>query len=207
MRHNNESLAAIHDKNIEHNFKYQNRIESLTNTICQQDLQIAELQREVADANSLRKNQIIELGILREDEKIKLIKEKDLEIEQLKMEAEVNKKSIREEMNKLKEAQKEEIKTILFNCNHEKKNLADHISTLEDNVKSLKYENQRILQINDQNIKEAFNRLESEKCIIKRPLQSRIKVDTFFRIRKELNKFNYFSYLIMNRNLKKKSNL
>lgn len=137
---------------------------------------MSELQREIAESNSLRKNQIIELGILREDEKLKLIREKELQVEVMKSEMETFKKTIKEDNARVKEDQKEEIKNLLFTSNQEKKNLSELIAALEENNKNLKLENQRILQINEQNLKEAFSRLESEKNTAKKLYQSRIHV-------------------------------
>ena len=164
-----------------------NLIKNVLKTICQQDLKLAELQRELSDANSLRKTQIIELGILREDEKIKLIREKELELENLKLDMELSKKNLLEEIARLKEAHKEEIKTLLFNTNQEKKNLNELAAALEENNKNLKAENLRIFHMNDKSFKEVLNRIEDEKNHVKKPYQSRIMVLVSFGILVLLN--------------------
>jgi len=176
MRQNCEQITELKEKHLESNFKYQAKIETLSSTICQQEQKIGELQRQVTDANALRKTQIIELGILREDEKVKLIREKDVELQALKKEMDVCKKSRRDEIARLREAQKEEIKRVVCGASEEKKAVYEQIEVLEEAVRSVKADNQRLVQMNEQAIKEAFGRMESERNCIKKPYQNRIMV-------------------------------
>jgi len=193
MRQNCEQITELKEKHLESNFKYQAKIETLSSTICQQEQKIGELQRQLTDANALRKTQIIELGILREDEKVKLIREKDVELQALKKEIDVSKKSRRDEIARLREAQKEEIKSVLCGANEEKKAVYEQIEVLEETVRNVKADNQRLVQMNEQAIKEAFGRLETERNCIKKPYQNRILVG-FRRVISGLKQGNNFLF-------------
>ncbi len=184
LNHNSEVLTELKEKNLESNFKYQAKIESLSLTINQQDQKIGELQRQLTDANALRKTQIIELGILREDEKIKLVREKDLELQALKKEIDMSKKNRLDEIILLKEAHKEEVKNILVSSNQEKRTMCEQIEVLEETVRNMKMEHQKLTQINEQTVKDALTRMENEKTYVKRPYQNRIMVKDLKKLKK-----------------------
>ena len=54
----------------------------LSQKITQYERQIQELREEVVQANQLRKQQLVELGLLREEEKQKMLREHESEVSQ-----------------------------------------------------------------------------------------------------------------------------
>ena len=130
--------------------------------------------------NSLRKNQILELAVLREDEKLKLLREKELELENFKITYEHKEKTVLDQINKVKEIQREEfnneIKMIMNNSSEKCHKLHQMISSLEENVFDLKEENKRIRQNNEQQMQELLTRYDDEKSSLKKQHQIQIMV-------------------------------
>lgn len=67
-------------------FKYTGKVRDIFMCLCdfqkitKYELQIQELREEVVQANQLRKQQLVELGLLREEEKQKMLREHENEV-------------------------------------------------------------------------------------------------------------------------------
>lgn len=91
-----------------------------------------QLEQELLETNSLRKQQITELGLLREDEKIKLSKTSELEMETMRSNYE-------QEINQLKKQMKQHREE----ANIEIARLNDEILRLQKVIKDLEFENRQ----------------------------------------------------------------
>jgi len=151
-------------------------------TISQLDCKSIELQRELFEANSLRKNQIMELALLREDEKMKLIREKEVEIETIKLDCDAREKNSNEKLSQLKECHINEIKALTNKHNEQIQKLNQQNLCFEEKIKFLKEENKKIYQNNEAQVGEIAQKLEEEKNILKKHYQIHIMVSLMFQI-------------------------
>jgi len=117
-----------------------------------------QLEQELLETNSLRKQQITELGLLREDEKIKLSKTSELEIETMRSNHE-------QEINQLKKQMKQHRE----DANIEIARLNDEILRLQKIIKDLEFENRQ----NQENF-------EKELSSIHKQSETRYSVTVYF---------------------------
>ena len=118
----------------------------------------------------------MELALLREDEKMKLIREKEIELETLKFDYETREKNSNEKINQLKECHMNEIKAIANKYNEEIQKLNEQNLSLEERIKFLKEENKKIHQDNDAHFVEFAQKFEDEKNMLKKHYQMHILV-------------------------------
>lgn len=116
------------------------------------------------------------MALLREDEKMKLIRDKELELETLKFDFELKEKTFNEKLNSLKENQLDEIQSLTTKSNKEAQKLNENISQLENRLKGQNDEYKKICQSSENNFNELAQKLEEEKNIIKKQFQMHIMV-------------------------------
>lgn len=123
--------------------------------------------------------------MLREDEKIRLFRDKEIELETLKFDFELKEKNVNEKINSLKEAHLNEIKNLTLKSNKECQKQNEIISSLEERIKTLKDENKKVYQDGEHNFNELAEKLEEEKNNIKKHYQMHIMV---------IKKFNFKNF-------------
>ena len=135
--------------------------------------EVLHLKQELVESNSLRKQQIIELGVLRDDEKTRLKQEKEMEIESMALKFEQEKAKLRETLMQENEASKEELNRELKLTICE---LNERCQKQEDVLNELKNENLRVRESYERDKNELHIKLEEEKIAIKNCYHSQIKV-------------------------------
>lgn len=126
------------------------------------------MEQEVIETNELRKQQITELGAIRQDEKIK--NEREIERIHSKYEHEINslKKRSRDDIENCKEEIKVRDERI--------RRLNEKIKDLEESVNSEKNDNRRLKETFEKEKNECYSLIEAEKCSIKRSYSSQLIV-------------------------------
>ncbi|XP_070580132.1 centrosomal protein of 112 kDa-like isoform X2 [Ptychodera flava] len=148
-------------------------------TISELEQQIRELREEVIQSNSLRKQQIVELGLLREEEKQKASREHESTISKMKSEMEQQKlklqrehsgqmeKALEQTNNRLKEIEKEYTQRLTKS--------AETISELQSILQGLREEGNCARMENDRKISSAVRAIEDEKESLKRQHSNFVK--------------------------------
>lgn len=152
------------------------KIDELTKTINGLELKIVQLEQELVEANSLRKHQITELGILREDEKNKINRNYELEIESLKTKIEQDEMSFKKKFKEISEEYESRMKLYAKQSDERAKNLNGTIIDLEDELKMLRGEIKRLRESLDKEKSESYMRIEEEKNSIKKKFQNQMIV-------------------------------
>lgn len=151
-------------------------IELTFKTISQLETKVNDLQNELFEANSLRKNQIIELALLREDEKMKLIRDKELELETLKFDFDTKEKALNEKLANMKELHENEIRSLSMKSNMESQRLNELVLRLEEKIKIQNDDIKKMNQNSDFNLNELAQRYEEEKNNIRKQMQIHLMV-------------------------------
>jgi centrosomal protein CEP112 len=138
------------------------------------------LKEQLIYENSLRKQQIIELGALREDEKLKLMREHEQSMESLRTKCEHEKSCLRELINRIKETKDEELRMEILNVtgklNENNKELFTKVNGFEQHISELKTENAKIADAYKLKLDELCRRHELEKNQLKQGYTIKIKV-------------------------------
>lgn len=132
---------------------------------------ISRLEQELIDSNELRKQQITELGLLRQEEKIK--NEHEIEKIRSKYDQDVNgvKKRLKEEI----EAAREEIRV----RDERIRRLNERVNELEEGLISTRNDNKRLKEVLEREKNECYSLIEAEKNTIKRSCSHQLKVYSF----------------------------
>lgn len=129
---------------------------------------ISRLERELFESNELRKQQITELGLIRQDEKIK----NEMEIERIRS-------SFEHELSAMKKRWKEEKEMSRDDCkvrDERMRRLNERISELEACVNSERGENKRLKEALEREKDDCYSAIEAEKTALKRNYAAQLMV-------------------------------
>ncbi|XP_006814744.1 centrosomal protein of 112 kDa-like [Saccoglossus kowalevskii] len=131
----------------EQELRFKERHERDSQTINELEKQVRDLREEVIQSNSLRKQQIVELGLLREEEKQKSAREYEADVSQLKSQMEQQKLQLQREhsndMEKALEQTNGRLKEIEKEYTHRLTKSAESIAELQSVIQSMREDGQR----------------------------------------------------------------
>uniref|UniRef100_A0A2K5CNT4 Centrosomal protein 112 n=1 Tax=Aotus nancymaae TaxID=37293 RepID=A0A2K5CNT4_AOTNA len=172
QQHNAEkdSLVRDHEREIENlekqlraaNMEHENQIQEFkkrdAQVIADMEAQVHKLREELINVNSQRKQQLVELGLLREEEKQRATREHETVVNKLKAESE----KMKIELKKTHAAETEILKKI--------------IAELQTTISSLKEENSRQQLAAERRLQDVIQKFEDEKKQLIRDNDQAIKV-------------------------------
>ncbi|XP_076099543.1 centrosomal protein of 112 kDa-like isoform X5 [Mytilus galloprovincialis] len=134
--------------------------------------QIQELREEVVQANQLRKQQLVELGLLREEEKQKMQRDHEAEVSKLRSEMEQQRlelqKSHSTELEKMLEKTNNRLKDIEREYNERGNRAAETINELQNTISHLRDEIKRIKDSGDKKLKDTTTKQEEDRRNMKK---------------------------------------
>ncbi|XP_059139719.1 centrosomal protein of 112 kDa-like [Physella acuta] len=136
-------------------------------TLYDNERQIRELREELVQANQLRKQQLVELGLLREEEKQKMHRDQEAELSRLRATMEQQKIELQRihgsEMERVLEKTNERLKFLEKDSADRIKQSAEEIHQLQVTVTQLKGDLQRSQEMSDKMLVDIKHRTEEEK--------------------------------------------
>ncbi|XP_071162463.1 centrosomal protein of 112 kDa-like isoform X4 [Mytilus edulis] len=179
-----EMVLTEHDREID-TMKEQNRNEVYdiecrfkekqdkdSKKIHMMEKQIQELREEVVQANQLRKQQLVELGLLREEEKQKMQRDHEAEVSKMRSEMEQQRlelqKSHSTELEKMLEKTNNRLKDIEREYNERGNRAAETINELQNTISHLRDEIKRIKDSGDKKLKDTTTKQEEDRRNMKK---------------------------------------
>lgn len=138
------------------------------------ELKIIQLEQELVDANSLRKHQIAELGLLREDEKIKLNRNYEAEIENLKIKIDQDELIQKKKLKEVEDRYEADLDRLQKQAEERVRKLNQVIGGLEEDLEKSKIEVRKLKETLDKEKNDSFIRIEEEKNTVKKYCQNQI---------------------------------
>lgn len=126
------------------------------------------------DANCLRKHQIAELGLLREDEKNKLNRNYENEIDNLKIKIDQDELLYKKRIKEIEESCEIEIQRLQKQSDERIRKLSGTIEELEESLEKIRLENRKLKDTLDREKNDSFVRIEEEKNSVKKYCQNQI---------------------------------
>ena len=134
--------------------------------------QILQLNEELIESNTLRKQQIVELGILREDEKQKIIREHELYVQRLKMDFEEAQHKCKHFFEQQFEEQEDkansQIKMLEKDFNERTNKQNGILQDLQKTIQEIKDENKRLKEHYEHELHETMVKFEDERNALKK---------------------------------------
>ncbi|CAF0936063.1 unnamed protein product [Brachionus calyciflorus] len=158
----------------ENNKVYKQRIDETTKNTIDLENRIIQLEQELLDANTLRKHQIAELGQLREDEKNKINRNYESEIENLKIKIDQDELIYKKKLNELEERYEADLQRLQKQNEERVKKLNKTINELEEDLEKSKLEIRKLRDHLDKEKNNSFIRIEEEKNSVKKYCQNQI---------------------------------
>ena len=158
-------IYDIESRNKDKQDKDSKRIHSM-------ERQIQELREEVVQANQLRKQQLVELGLLREEEKQKMQRDHEAEVSKLRSEMEQQRlelqKSHSTELEKMLEKTNGRLKDIEKEYNERGHRAAETINELQNTITHLRDECKRVKEAGDKKLKDFTTKQEEDRKNMKK---------------------------------------
>jgi centrosomal protein CEP112 len=152
----------------------------LSKTLADNEKQIMQLKEELIEANTLRKQQIVELGILREDERQKLVQEYETQILIIKQEydqIQQNRKGFFEQqMAQQDERNQTQSKIIEKDFDERTQRQNTLIKDLQKNLQDVKDENKKTKEIYENEFNNLLIKFDEERNSIKKHYSNSIAV-------------------------------
>lgn len=124
----------------------------------------------------MRKHQIAELGLLREDEKNKLNRNYEIEIESLKIRLDQEESSFKKRLKELTEDYENQMVLFSKQSDERIKKLSEKLIDLEDELKMARNEIKRLKDLLEKEKKDCLNRIEEEKITLRKNFQTQLAV-------------------------------
>ncbi|XP_064225519.1 centrosomal protein of 112 kDa isoform X4 [Aotus nancymaae] len=193
QQHNAEkdSLVRDHEREIENlekqlraaNMEHENQIQEFkkrdAQVIADMEAQVHKLREELINVNSQRKQQLVELGLLREEEKQRATREHETVVNKLKAESE----KMKIELKKTHAAETEILKKANSRLKQTEKEYTQKlarssqiIAELQTTISSLKEENSRQQLAAERRLQDVIQKFEDEKKQLIRDNDQAIKV-------------------------------
>ncbi|PVD38829.1 hypothetical protein C0Q70_01453 [Pomacea canaliculata] len=139
---------------------------------------VSELKEELVQANQLRKQQLVELGLLREEEKQKMQRDHEVELARCRTDAEQQRLELQKmhssETERLLEKTNERLKSIEKEYSERAKKSAETMAELQGTIKQLRDDSKRVKDAADSKVSEVRNQLEEEKMSLKKQYSSNL---------------------------------
>ena len=130
------------------------------------------LKEELIESNTLRKQQIVELGILREDEKQKIMREHDLQMQRMKMDFDDTQHKCKHYFEQQFEEQEDkansQIKMLEKDFNERTNKQNGILQDLQKTIQELKDENKRLKEHYEHELHETMVKFEEERNALKK---------------------------------------
>ncbi|XP_013402833.1 centrosomal protein of 112 kDa [Lingula anatina] len=150
----------------------QSRQDRDSKTVTELEAQVRELREEIVQSNQLRKQQLVELGLLREEEKQKMQRDHEAQVAKLKSETEQQKLSLQkshsEEIEKNLEKTNVRLREIEKEYTQKSQKANEAIAELNKTIDILREEKNRLIQESNKRFSEISSKLEEEKRTMKR---------------------------------------
>ncbi|XP_040845479.1 centrosomal protein of 112 kDa isoform X1 [Ochotona curzoniae] len=194
QQHNAErdSLVRDHEREIENlekqlraaNMEHENQIQEFkkrdAQVIADMEAQVHKLREELISVNSQRKQQLVELGLLREEEKQRTARDHELAISKMKAESEKMKLELKKthaaETEMTLEKANSRLKQIEKEYTQKLAKSSQIIAELQTTISSLKEENSRQQLAAERRLQDAIQKFEDEKQQLIRDNDRAIKV-------------------------------
>lgn len=168
-----DNLKETHQNELyELKCRIQEKQDKDTKKITKYELQIQELREEVVQANQLRKQQLVELGLLREEEKQKMLREHENEVTKLRSEMEQQRLDLQKthstELEKMLEKTNSRLKDIEREYNERGQKSTETIGELQANINHLREEIKRVRDVGEKKCQDVSQRYEDEKKSVKK---------------------------------------
>ncbi|XP_065942942.1 centrosomal protein of 112 kDa isoform X5 [Magallana gigas] len=168
-----DNLKETHQNELyELKCRIQEKQDKDTKKITKYELQIQELREEVVQANQLRKQQLVELGLLREEEKQKMLREHENEVTKLRSEMEQQRLDLQKthstELEKMLEKTNSRLKDIEREYNERGQKATETIGELQANINHLREEIKRVRDVGEKKCQDVSQRYEDEKKSVKK---------------------------------------
>ncbi|XP_056023139.1 centrosomal protein of 112 kDa-like isoform X2 [Ostrea edulis] len=172
-----DNLKETHQNELyELKCRVQEKQDKDTKKITQHERQIQELREEVVQANQLRKQQLVELGLLREEEKQKMLREHESEVIKLRSEMEQQRLDLQKthstELEKMLEKTNVRLKDIEREYNERGQKATETMGELQANINHLRDEVKRVRNVGDKKCQDIEHRYEEEKKSVKKQYNS-----------------------------------
>ncbi|KAK7493312.1 hypothetical protein BaRGS_00015438 [Batillaria attramentaria] len=159
-------------------FRYKEKQEKDHKVVSELEGQVAELREELVQANQLRKQQLVELGLLREEEKQKMQRDHEAEVARYRTDAEQQRLELQKmhsaETERLLEKTNDRLKSIEKEYTERGKKSAETIAELQSTIKQLREDIKRVKENADSRIAEVRKQLEEEKQSLKKQYSSNL---------------------------------
>eukprot|EP00105_Crassostrea_gigas_P003371 XP_011416197.1 PREDICTED: centrosomal protein of 112 kDa isoform X1 [Crassostrea gigas] len=168
-----DNLKETHQNELyELKCRIQEKQDKDTKKITKYELQIQELREEVVQANQLRKQQLVELGLLREEEKQKMLREHENEVTKLRSEMEQQRLDLQKthstELEKMLEKTNSRLKDIEREYNERGQKATETIGELQANINHLREEIKRVRDVGEKKCQDVSQRYEDERKSVKK---------------------------------------
>ncbi|XP_062621542.1 centrosomal protein of 112 kDa-like isoform X5 [Saccostrea cucullata] len=175
-----DSLKETHQNELyELKCRVQEKQDKDVKKITQYERQIQELREEVVQANQLRKQQLVELGLLREEEKQKMLREHESEVIKLRSEMEQQRLDLQKthstELEKMLEKTNARLKDIEREYNERGQKATETIGELQANINHLRDEVKRVRDVGEKKCQDVSQRYEDEKKSVKKQYNSNME--------------------------------
>ncbi|XP_055954492.1 centrosomal protein of 112 kDa isoform X3 [Patella vulgata] len=152
--------------------KSRERQEKDNKTMRELETQLRELREELVQSNQLRKQQLVELGLLREEEKQKMQRDHELEITRMRTDSEQQRLELQKthsfEMEQMLQKTSGRLKDLEKENDEKMKNFIENISSLQTTIDHLRTENKRIKEKGDKKVIDIDVQHEDEKKAIRK---------------------------------------
>ncbi|KAK3093597.1 hypothetical protein FSP39_017877 [Pinctada imbricata] len=186
-----EMLIGEHDKDLE-NLKEVHRNEMYelecrtqekqdrdAKKISQYERQIQELREEVVQSNQLRKQQLVELGLLREEEKQKMLREHESEMSKLRSQMEQQRLELQKthstELERMLEKTNTRLKDIEKEYNERGQKATETIGELQATINHLREEVKRVKETGDRKASDIGQKYDNDKKSMKKQYSSTVE--------------------------------
>ncbi|XP_053390838.1 centrosomal protein of 112 kDa-like isoform X2 [Mercenaria mercenaria] len=174
-----ENLKSLHKQEVtDLERRMHLRQEKDAKKIASLDLREQELREEVVQSNQLRKQQLVELGLLREEEKQTMQREQETEMNKLRSEMEQQRLELQKthstEMEHVLGKTNDRLKQIEREYSERAQKSADTISELHATINQLRGDMKKQRESSDNKLSELVSKYDEEKKILKKHYNSNL---------------------------------
>lgn len=161
-------------------YRYKERQEKDSKVMGELESQVGELREELVQANQLRKQQLVELGLLREEEKQKMQRDHEAEVARFRTDAEQQRLELQKmhsaETERLLEKTNDRLKSIEREYTERGKKSAETITELQSTIKQLREDIKKVKENTDSRILEVRSQADEEKKSLKKQYSSNLSI-------------------------------
>ncbi|XP_076459677.1 uncharacterized protein LOC143292894 isoform X2 [Babylonia areolata] len=176
-----EQLREAHRNEIKAiEARFRERQEKDAKVVCDLEGQVGGLREDLVQSNQLRKQQLVELGLLREEEKQKMQRDHEAEMGRLRGEGEQQRLELQKmhsiETEKLLEKTNDRLKTIEREYMERGKKSSETITELQNSIKLLRDDIKRAKEAAENRVSDVRSQSEEEKLSLKKQYTSNLSM-------------------------------